>query len=295
MRWASCHRNNTTNFSTSCHRRSMRCNKSPFVSILCMTLHYYQVLQLFMIVTVSRIFASTIIELDEDFPPNSISVQPLRHVGAPSYVARADRLIVQITRPATSPRRRRFRSPRRVNPSRAVNRQHSRRGIAEHAHPAEFHLPETDASAVVPARPDRKNFAADYLTHGSVLRQKRGWRATRNLLPQNRLRTHVLLKGSDTGRPKLTGNYAVISMFHAPIARCFRMPARTKRRLFEYAQRHWPSLRCGIAMAPMNRYPLAVRRPPVAAGKRRFKSRQDCVASIRAWGNQGKDSDERRN
>jgi|GEM_PF-4027181 len=248
-----------------------------------------------MIVTISKIFASTIIELDEDFSPNSIAVQPSRRVGAPSYVARADRSIAQMTRPAALPRRRRFRSPRCVNPSRAVNRQRSCRGIAEHAHPAELHLPETDASAVVPARPDRKNFAANYLTHGSVLRRKRGRHVTRNILPHNRLRTNVLLEGSDAGRPTSTENADVISMFHAPIARCFRMPARTRRRLSEYAQRHWPSLRCGVAMDPMNRYPLAVRRPPVAAGKRRFKSCQDCVAAIRAGGNQSKDSGERRN
>ena len=113
-------------------------------------------------------------------------------------------------------------------------------------------------------------------------------------MPRNRLRTYVLLKGSAAGRPTSTENSAVISMVHAPIARCFRMPARTRRRLSEYAQRHWPSLRCDVAMDPMNWYPLVVRRPPVAAGKRRFKSCQDCVASIRAGGNQSKDSGERR-
>ena len=237
-----------------------------------------------MIVTISKIFASTIIELDEDFSPNSIAVQPLRRVGAPSYVARADQSTAQMTRPAALPRRRRFRSPRCVNPSRTVNRQRSRRGIAEHAHPAELHWPETDASAVVPTRPDRKNFAADYRTHGSVPRRNRGRHVTRNILSHNRLRTYVLLEGSAADRPTSTENSAVISMFHAPIAWCFRMPARTRRWLSEYTQQHWPSLRCGIAMDPINRYPLVVRRPPVAAGKRWFKSCQDGVASIRTGG-----------
>lgn len=35
-------------------------------------------------------------------------------------------------------------------------------------------------------------------------------------------------------------------------------------------------------MDPMNQYPLAFRRPPIAVEKRWFKSCRDCVASMRA-------------
>ena len=60
-RQASRHRNKTTNFSTSCHRRTVRRNKPSFVSILCVESSLDKDLQLHAILIISQIFASTIL------------------------------------------------------------------------------------------------------------------------------------------------------------------------------------------------------------------------------------------
>ena len=66
VRRATRHRNNTTNFSTSCHRRAVRRNKPSFVSTKSFPT---RIPQLPMILIISKIFASTIFMEEQKKPP----------------------------------------------------------------------------------------------------------------------------------------------------------------------------------------------------------------------------------
>ena len=93
MRQTVRHRNKTTNFSTSCHRRAMRRNKSSFVSILNVESFLDKELQLHMIVIISQIFASTILAEEGNFflpapMPNTSSEPSRRSCSAPIILCR---------------------------------------------------------------------------------------------------------------------------------------------------------------------------------------------------------------